>query len=178
MWWKIGSVIAGLAAWVVIATILDARCVWCGPITRPRFPRSISTLPDDAARLTEGAVTTIAAGWFARWIARTPLWLAYVQGALILLGFLPVHYKLWHDFPVLVSPHLPRPPHPADLLGASLRGPHRHRNSPKACRHSLGGWSKLVQVCSRIFHGHLSGAGRERDRPPPDAIGFSALQPV
>ena len=81
MWRKIGSVVAGLAAWVVIATILDRalRLVW--PEYAAALPVFQFTLPMMLARLTEGALTTIAAGWFARWIARTPLWLAYVQGS-------------------------------------------------------------------------------------------------
>ena len=123
MWGKIGSVVAGLAAWVVIATILDRslRLVW--PDYAAALPVFHFTLPMMLARLTEGAVTTIAAGWFARWVARTPLWLAYVQGALILLPFLYVHYKLWHSFPVWYHLTFLVPLIPLTLLGASLARP-------------------------------------------------------
>jgi hypothetical protein len=127
MWRKIGSVVAGLVAWVVIATILDRslRLVW--PDYAAALPTFHFTLPMMLARLTEGAITTVAAGWFARWIARTPLWLAYVQGALILLVFLPVHYKLWQRFPVWYHLTFLVPLIPLILLGARLA-----RRAPRA----------------------------------------------
>ena len=123
MWRKIVSVVAGLVAWVVIATILDRalRLVW--PEYAAALPVFQFTLPMMLARLTEGTLTTIAAGWFARWITRTPLWLAYVQGGLILLAFLPVHYRLWHSFPVWYHLAFLVPLIPLTWLGASLARP-------------------------------------------------------
>ena len=123
MWRKIGSVVAGLAAWVVIATILDRALRFVWPDYAAALPVFHFTLPMMFARLTEGALTTIAAGWFARWIARTPLWLAYVQGGLILLAFLPVHYKLWHSFPIWYHLTFLVPLIPLTWLGASLARP-------------------------------------------------------
>ena len=123
MWRKIGSVVAGLAAWVVIATILDRALRFVWPDYAAALPVFHFTLPMMFARLTEGALTTIAAGWFARWIARTPLWLAYVQGGLILLAFLPVHYRLWHDFPVWYHLAFLVPLIPLTWLGATLARP-------------------------------------------------------
>ena len=64
------------------------------------LPIMTFTLPMMFARLSEGAVTTLAAGFINRLIARAPLWPAAVQGVIILLLFLPAHYKLWHNFPV------------------------------------------------------------------------------
>jgi hypothetical protein len=97
---NIGAIIAGLVAWVVIGTILDRgmRLFW--PEYAAAVPVMVFTLPMMFARLTEGAITTVATGLINRLIARTPLWPAAVQGAVIFLLFLPVHYNLWHNFPV------------------------------------------------------------------------------
>ena len=97
---NIGAIIAGLVTWVVIGTILDRgmRLFW--PEYAAALPVMAFTLPMMFARLTEGAITTIAAGLVNRLVARAPLWPSAVQGVIILLLFLPVHYNLWHKFPV------------------------------------------------------------------------------
>ena len=97
---NIGAVIAGLVTWVVIATVLDRlmRLAWSEYAAA--VPAMVFTLPMMFARLTEGATTTIAAGFINRLVARAPLWPAAVQGIVILLLFLPAHHKLWHNFPV------------------------------------------------------------------------------
>jgi hypothetical protein len=97
---SIGAFIAGLVAWVIVGTILDRcmRLLW--PDYAAALPMMVFTLPMMFARLTEGAITTLAAGFINRLIARTPLWPAAAQGLVIFLLFLPVHYNLWHKFPV------------------------------------------------------------------------------
>jgi hypothetical protein len=97
---NIGAIIAGLVAWVVVATVLDRLMRLAWPEYAAAVPVMVFTLPMMFARLTEGAITTIAAGFTNRLIARTPLWPAAGQGAVILLLFLPAHYKLWHNFPI------------------------------------------------------------------------------
>lgn len=97
---NIGAIIAGLVAWVIIGTLLDRgmRLFW--PDYAAAVPVMVFTLPMMFARLTEGAITTAAGGLVNRLIARTSLWPAAVQGVVILLLFLPGHYKLWHNFPI------------------------------------------------------------------------------
>jgi hypothetical protein len=97
---NIGGIIAGLVAWIAIVTVIDRcmRLVW--PEYAAALPTLAFTMPMMLARLTEGAITTIAAGFINRLIARRPLWPAAVQGAIMLLLFLPEHYNLWHNFPV------------------------------------------------------------------------------
>jgi hypothetical protein len=97
---NIGAIIAGIVAWVVIATILDRAMRLFWPEYAAAVPVMVFTLPMMFARLTEGAITTIASGFINRVIARTSLWPAVVQGTAILLLFLPIHYNLWHNFPV------------------------------------------------------------------------------
>lgn len=116
----IGAIVAGLVAWVVIATILDRgmRLFW--PHYAAALPALAFTLPMMLARLSEGAITTLAAGLINRLIARMPLWPAAIQGAIILLAFLPVHYKLWHSFPVWYHLTFLGYLIPLTLLGAAL----------------------------------------------------------
>jgi len=97
---NIGAIIAGLVAWIVIGTILDRAMRLFWPEYAAAVPVMVFTLPMMFARLTEGAITTLGAGFVNRLIARTSLWPAAVQGAVVLLVFLPAHYKLWHNFPV------------------------------------------------------------------------------
>ncbi|HWE05542.1 MAG TPA: hypothetical protein VG274_02470 [Rhizomicrobium sp.] len=129
MWRKIGSVVAGLVAWAVIVSVIDRLMRLAWPEYAAALPTLHFTLPMMIARLSEAAVATVVAGWFARWIARTPLWLAWVQGALILLPFLPVHYRLWHSFPVWYHLTFLVPLIPLTLLGASLAN-RAERTSP------------------------------------------------
>src|SRR6202035_1645 len=81
---NIGAVLAGLAAWVVIATILDRLMRLAWPEYAAAVPLMVFTLPMMFARLTEGAITTITSGFINRLVARTPLWPAIVQGVIIL----------------------------------------------------------------------------------------------
>ena len=117
---NIGAILAGLAAWVVIATILDRLMRLAWPEYAAAVPVMVFTLPMMFARLTEGAITTIAAGFINRLVARAPLWPAAVQGLIVLLLFLPAHYKLWHNFPVWYHLTFLGSLIPLTLLGAAL----------------------------------------------------------
>ena len=97
---NIGAIIAGLVAWVVIATVLDRALRFAWPQYAAAVPILTFTLQMMFARLAEGAVVTIAAGYINRLIARVSVWPAAVQGLVILLLFLPSHYHLWHNFPL------------------------------------------------------------------------------
>src|SRR5438477_7875625 len=117
---NIGAILAGLAAWVVIATILDRLMRLAWPEYAAAVPVMVFTLPMMFARLTEGAITTIAAGFINRLVARAPLWPAAVQGLIVLLLFLPAHYKLWDNFPVWYHFTFLGSLIPLTLLGAAL----------------------------------------------------------
>ena len=97
---NIGSIVAGIVAWIAIVTVIDRLMRLAWPEYAAALPIMTFTLPMMFARLSEGAVTTLAAGFINRLIARAPLWPAAVQGVIIFLLFLPAHYKLWHNFPV------------------------------------------------------------------------------
>ena len=117
---NISAIVAGLVAWIAIVSILDRclRLAW--PEYAAALPTFAFTLPMMFARLSESAITTLLAGLLNRLIAHRPLWPAVVQGAIILLFFLPVHYKLWHSFPVWYHLTFLGSLVPLTLLGAAL----------------------------------------------------------
>jgi hypothetical protein len=94
------GVVAGLAAWVTIASL-------AGVIMRGAWPEYASvgdamtfTLPMLLARLAIGALATLAAGLVTAIIARPSLLARLMPGGLLLVVFIPVHIMLWDRFPV------------------------------------------------------------------------------
>ena len=117
----IASVLAGLVAWFVVATIINfaLRMSWADYALAEK-PMTF-TLGMQAARLVTGAVASLCAGFAAAWIARgigTPV---KVLAALLLLLFLPVHYGLWDRFPLWYHVAFLASLVPLTLLGASLK---------------------------------------------------------
>src|SRR4051794_38045875 len=99
MWRTIASVFGGLLTWAVVVTLLNfgLRAGMAG------YHEAEATLQFTAAmkagRLTEAALSSIAAGAAAGWIAPSSKWAPWVVGLIILAMFLPVHVKLWNQFP-------------------------------------------------------------------------------
>ena len=94
------GVVAGLAAWVTIASL-------AGVIMRGAWPEYASvadamtfTLPMLLARLAIGALATLAAGLVTAIIARPSLLARLMPGVLLLVVFIPVHFMIWDKFPV------------------------------------------------------------------------------
>jgi hypothetical protein len=59
------------------------------------------TLGMMAARLTIGALSSLAAGAVTAWIAPGSAYVGWILGALLLAAFLPEHVlRLWHTFPL------------------------------------------------------------------------------
>ena len=94
------GVIGGLAVWIAVATV-------AGVILRAAWPAYASvadamtfTLPMMIARLSIGAVATVAAGWVAATITRRSLLATLLPGVVLLAGFIPQHIALWEKFPV------------------------------------------------------------------------------
>lgn len=117
---NIGAIIAGIVAWVIIVTILDHAMRFTWPEYGAAVPVMVFTLRMMFARLAEAAVTTLAAGFINRLIARTSLWPATVQGVVTLLCFLPIHYQLWQKFPVWYHLTFLGSLVPLTVLGAAL----------------------------------------------------------
>jgi hypothetical protein len=94
------AVIVGLAVWIAVATV-------AGVIMRAAWPAYASvadamtfTLPMMIARLSIGAVATVAAGWVAAIIARRSTLATLLPGIVLLAGFIPQHITLWEKFPI------------------------------------------------------------------------------
>jgi len=52
------------------------------------------------ARLSIGAVATLAAGWVTAALAPRPLLVRVIPGIILLAVFIPQHIALWHTFPI------------------------------------------------------------------------------
>jgi hypothetical protein len=94
------GVVAGLAAWVAIASV-------AGMIMRAAWPAYASvadamtfTLPMMFWRLAIGALATLAAGWVTAIVAPRSILARLITGALLLVVFIPEHIMLWDTFPV------------------------------------------------------------------------------
>jgi ammonia channel protein AmtB len=94
------GVVAGLAAWVIIASI-------AGLIMRGAWPEYASvadtmtfTLPMLFARLATSAFASLTAGLVTALIARRSMLARLMPAALLLVVFIPVHVMLWDKFPV------------------------------------------------------------------------------
>jgi hypothetical protein len=94
------GVVAGLLAFVAIAAVagIVMRGAW------PEYARVADamtfTLPMMIARLTMGALATIAAGLVTAVVARRSALVSLLPGFLLLAAFIPQHVMLWEKFPV------------------------------------------------------------------------------
>ena len=96
---NIVGILAGLVVWGIIATV-------AGLIMRVSWPAYASvasamtfTLPMMIARLSIGALATIAMGIVTAAIAKSVI-VRLMPGVLMLLIFIPQHVTLWEKFPV------------------------------------------------------------------------------
>src|SRR5437764_8232603 len=100
MWRAIAGVIAGLIAWLVVVTMLNFGL----RAAIPGYHAAEATLQFTSAmrigRLSEAALTSLAAGAVAGLIAPARKWMPWLVGAIILAMFLPAHITLWSKFPV------------------------------------------------------------------------------
>jgi hypothetical protein len=96
---KIIAVAIGLAAWVVVATLLNLlmRATWPGYAAgEPAMAFDTGML---AARLGNGALSSFAAGVATAWIAKGSRMPVAALAILLALVFIPVHVNLWSRFP-------------------------------------------------------------------------------
>jgi hypothetical protein len=94
------AVVSGLVAWIAVAAVagLIMRSSW------PAYARVADamtfTLPMMIARLSIGALATLAAGWVTAAIAPRPMLVRLMPGLILLVAFIPQHIALWNTFPV------------------------------------------------------------------------------
>jgi hypothetical protein len=94
------GVVAGLLVWVTIVIV-------AGTILRLSWPAYASvaaamtfTVPMLAARLSIGALATLATGLVTAAIVPRSMLATLLPGMLLLVGFIPQHLRLWDKFPV------------------------------------------------------------------------------
>ena len=109
MWRTIASIVAGLVAWAVVVTLLNFGLRAAIPGYHAAEATLQFTLAMKIGRLTEAALTSLAAGAVVGSIAPSKQWAPWLVGLIILAMFLPVHVQLWNKFPGLVSSDVPRP---------------------------------------------------------------------
>src|SRR4029453_11081271 len=96
----IAGVVGGLVAWMLIATIgnLGMRAVW------PPYAESESTMTFTIAMLTVrlvlGAVSSLGAGMACAWITRRNGRAVSALAVILVVMFIPAHYRLWEKFPL------------------------------------------------------------------------------
>jgi hypothetical protein len=128
VWRTIGSIVAGLAAWAVIVTVLNFGLRAAIPGYHAAEATLQFTLAMKIGRLTEAALTSFAAGAIVGLIEPSKRWASWLVGFIILAMFLPVHVGLWSKFPVWYHLAFLVPLAPLVALGASLTI-HRERTA-------------------------------------------------
>jgi hypothetical protein len=94
------AVVAGLVAFVAVVAVAGVamRAAW------PDYARVADamtfTLPMMIARLSIGALATIAAGLVTAVITRRSMLVRLAPGVLLLVAFIPQHIMLWEKFPI------------------------------------------------------------------------------
>ncbi|MDE1988072.1 MAG: hypothetical protein KGJ53_06545 [Alphaproteobacteria bacterium] len=96
----IAGVLLGLAAWVLVVTVLN----WGLRLWLPGYAGAehtlLFTLPMKLARLSIAAVTSLAAGAIVRAVAPASRWAPWLAGLIAVALFLPSHIYLWNKFPL------------------------------------------------------------------------------
>jgi hypothetical protein len=116
----IASIIAGLVAWVAIVTLLNFGLRAMLPGYHAAEATLQFTLAMKIGRLTEAAITSIAAGAIVGMIAPSKRWAPWLVGLIVLAMFLPLHISIWDRFPVWYHLTFLVPLAPLVVFGATL----------------------------------------------------------
>jgi hypothetical protein len=120
MWRTIASIVAGLVVWGVVVTLLNFGLRAAIPGYHSAEATLQFTMAMKIGRLTEAALTSLAAGAVVSLVDPSRKWASWLAGLIVLAMFLPVHVKLWHVFPVWYHLTFLVPLVPLVVLGASL----------------------------------------------------------
>lgn len=120
MWRTIGSVVAGLVAWVVVVTLLNFGLRAAIPGYHAAEATLQFTMAMKIGRLTEAAITSLVAGAVVGWIEPSRKWAPWAVGLIVLAMFLPIHAQLWSKFPAWYHLSFLVPLAPLVAVGAML----------------------------------------------------------
>ncbi len=125
MWRTALSIVAGLLAWGLIVTLLNFGLRAAIPGYHAAEATLQFTMAMKAGRLTEAALSSLAAGAVVGRIASSTKWAPWAIGLVLLAVFVPVHIQLWNKFPVWYHLAFLVPLAPLAALGAALFTPIR-----------------------------------------------------
>jgi hypothetical protein len=94
------AVLAGFVTWFVVATLGNFLIRALLPGYQAAEPAMTFTLAMLVARLGLAIVSGLAAGYTCSAVARGDVRAVYACAALLVLCFLPIHFKLWAKFPL------------------------------------------------------------------------------
>jgi len=95
----IGAVAAGLATWVLVATIGNLVLRYSWPAYAAVEKAMIFSTGMLAARLVLGVIASLFAGFVTAWLSRRKPIAAWSLVILLLAIFIPLHHSLWQRFP-------------------------------------------------------------------------------
>jgi hypothetical protein len=117
----IASVLAGLVAWICVATAVNFALRISWPDYAAAEKLMTFTLGMQVARLLTGAFASLSAGFIAAVIAKGSGTPARALAVMLVLLFIPVHYALWDKFPVWYHIVFLASLIPVTLLGAAWK---------------------------------------------------------
>jgi len=120
MWRTLGAIIAGLCTWAVAVTLLNFGMRAAIPGYHAAEATLQFTMAMKIGRLTEAALTSLAAGAVVGQVAPSKRWAPWAVGLIVLAMFLPVHVKLWDKFPAWYHLTFLVPLVPLVVIGARL----------------------------------------------------------
>ena len=123
MWRTVSSIIVGLCAWGLVATLINFALRLGLPGYVEAEPALAFTLVMKFARLSLAALASLAAGAVVRAIAPASRAAPWVVGLVLLAMFVPVHVQLWNRFPVWYHLTFLVSLAPLVVLGAAAIGP-------------------------------------------------------
>jgi hypothetical protein len=116
----VGAVVAGLITWIFVATLLNLALRASWPHYHEAEIAFNFTFAMKLARLFLGAVSSLGAGFVAKWIDKGRTRAATLTGIVLLCLFIPGHYRIWDKFPVWYHLTFLMSLLPLTLLGAVL----------------------------------------------------------
>jgi hypothetical protein len=96
----IAAVVAGVIAWMLIATVgnLAIRLTWP---SYAEVEAAMRFTPEMMiSRLFLGALSSLGAGWLAARITNQRRGAIYALAGILIAIFIPTHYALWEKFPL------------------------------------------------------------------------------
>jgi hypothetical protein len=136
MWRTIAGILAGLVAWLLVASLINRGLRLWLPGYAQAEPTMMFTLAMKIARLSMAAFTSLAAGAVVRAIAPASSLAPWIVGLVLLAVFVPSHVYLWDKFPIWYHLTFLMTLAPLVVLGARLLSGNKTAQNHAAVRSS------------------------------------------